>query len=360
MIPTEKLEELQKFYQDNRQIGLVLGAGVSKDSGVPLYQNLALDLFRETRTFLRRNAAPETAMGYLENQLKLPADKISVEPDKVIQFIRNYIGSEHRFKLSMKNAVFLDVPKDAKGNVELTYKRVSHKTYKDNDTLNSVITFCSAVPNRESNLDGSNSRWDINPKVAAILTTNYDNLVEGSFGSKYGKSLLKPFARPRSNKSDKKKNVITVYHMHGYISYTKDKRFKNGLKASDLVASENDYYAAFYNHLTFNNIVATTFLRQHSSLFIGCSMDDINLRRVLFQLKEENDYSTIKKDHYALIPESSKGKDQFNDELLYALGVRVIRISKKNIGKEIEIILKKMYISEDGFDENDWHDIKKS
>lgn len=184
----DSIEKLCSVYKSNSQIGLVLGAGVSKDSGVPLYKELALLLFEATQSELKDKSAPNDAMSYLNTQLQLFKDgkETVVEPDKIIQFICNYIGSDQAFKRFMKNVIFHNCPRDENGNLELTHKRIYHKTYKQNATLDALITFCATIPFSKTK-NARISRWETNPKVGAILTTNYDNLVEGSFGSKYGK-----------------------------------------------------------------------------------------------------------------------------------------------------------------------------
>lgn len=122
---------------------------------------------------------------------------------------------------------------------------------------------------------------------------------------------------------------------------------------------ENDYYNTFFNHLAFYNIIATSFLRRYSSIFIGCSMQDINIRRILYQLQTEKIASSDIKEHFALIPSESIEEDKFIDTLLKSLGVNVIRIPQKNKGREIERILKQVYISEDRMDEETWRIVRK-
>ncbi len=346
------LKKLCDVYKNTSQIGLVIGAGVSKISGVPLYKELALYLFEETEQKLLKNGAPEEAIEYLRGQLQLlkANKKLTIEPDKVIQFIAMYLDSEQAFKQAMKKIIFRDVPRDAAGNLELTHKRISSETFRKNPTLDAVITFCAAIPAVKTEA-AHRPGWLTNPKVGAILTTNYDNLVEGSFGTKYGKSLLKPVARLTSKEAIPGKDIIPVYHMHGYISYITDKRSKDGVKASNLVAAENDYYDTFYNYLGYQNRIASSFLRRYPAIFIGCSMQDINIRRILFQLQREKIASSDLKLHFALIPAESSEEDTFGDTLLNALGVDVIRLPGDNIGEQIRTVLRQVYTSEKGIDE---------
>jgi hypothetical protein len=236
---------------------------------------------------------------------------------------------------------------------------VGRPTYEDNDTLNAVISFCAAVPG-STLAAGSDGRWEINRKVGGILTTNYDNLVEGSFGSKYGKKLLKPVARKGSRESAPRKQVIPVYHMHGYISYVDDPKEPDGVKASELVIAEEDYYRTFYNLLGFSNVVAMSFLRQFPCLFVGCSMVDVNLRRILFHLQRDRIRATDVKEHFAILPPLETGEQEFEDAVLKSFGVTAIRLEKSaDLGPQVADIMKRLYLSLDGVTKEHWDLVKQ-
>ena len=153
--------------------------------------------------------------------------------------------------------------------------------------------------------------------------------------------------------------MIPVYHMHGYVSYIYDRKYPGGVKATELVIAEEDYYQTFYNLLGFSNVVAMSFLRRYPCIFIGCSMTDRNLRRILYHLKKERISSSDIKNHFAVMPPCFTGEDNFNDDLLNSFGVTVIRINgDKEFGKEVEDILKRVYLSLDGLTEDHWSKVK--
>ncbi len=354
------IDKLCEVYNKNSQIGLVMGAGVSKDSGIPLYRTYALLLFENSRSELIKNRAPREGINYLDSQLQSFYDnsEIQVAPEKVIQFVENFIKSEDVYKQKLKKTLFQNCPTDIKKRLELSHEMVFNKVYKENKTLNAIISFCAAIPSK-SGVNEKKSRWDANQKIGAILTTNYDNLLEGSFGTKYGKKLLKPVARPSSTEYNPKRNIIPVYHMHGYISYIRDKKNKTGVKASGIIAAETDYYNTFYNHLAFNNIIATSFLRRYPSIFIGCSMQDLNIRRILYQLQKERIAASDVKEHFAIIDSKTKKEDKFEDTLLKSLGVKVIRVPISEMGMQVENMLKQVYISTNDITESTWEKIKE-
>jgi len=223
----DPVDKLCDVYSQTEQIGLVLGAGVSKDSGVPLYKDLALNLL-ELGCKRKVLKAPRGAIDFLKATLQ----NTEHDPERVLQFISKYT-SERSLRLLLKQALYQNV------DIPLSHKMVGARTYTENDTLDAVITFCAAASGSMHGADSGAKHFDTNRRVGGILTTNYDALVEGSFGSKYGVKLLKPIARERSREYHRGKK-IPVYHMHGYVSYVQDPKAPDGVKASEqLVIAES-------------------------------------------------------------------------------------------------------------------------
>jgi hypothetical protein len=243
------IEELCRIYNDNPEIGFVLGAGVTKDSGVPNWRGLALKFFEKARKekYLRR--ASRTAVGFLNDELHQwqsgQEPNAELGPERILQFVCDHIKPKEKMKV-IKEVLFRNIDKES-------LNMVAARTYLENKTLDAIITFCAAV--EESPIAPAlGGRWETNRKVGGILTTNYDNLVEGSFNSKYGKRLLHPVAREGAREIFQDRRIIPVYHMHGYVSYVDNPDSIDGVKSSELVLTEKDYYQTFYNLLGFGNV----------------------------------------------------------------------------------------------------------
>ncbi|MBK8022526.1 MAG: SIR2 family protein [Chloroflexi bacterium] len=332
------IDQLCTMYRDVPQIGLVLGAGVSMGSGVPSYLELARQLFSR-------------ATG------SAAAEQGDTDPDKMIQYAVDHLEKREKLRLYVKEALY------ARVDTQRSHKMLGSKTYRDNATLDAVISFCAAIPGSPL-VPESTARSETNPKVGGILTTNYDSLVEGAFGSKYGKKLLKPVGREGAREEMPGKRVIPVYHMHGYVSYVDDPDEPDRVKASDLVIAEEDYYRAFYNLLGFGNIVAMSFLRRFPCLFIGCSMQDRNIRRILYHLRRERIDATAVVQHYALLTPRAADADAMDDALLRSLGVVPIRLAQPleegpTFGEQVEAILERLYVSLDGLEPEYWQAVKR-
>ena len=353
----DAIERLCATHRGVPQLGLVLGAGVSKESGVPLYSKLAYDLFELALKRRNLKGVPESVIAFMQEQARHlrtgQAGGTPQDPDKILQFVCDHLDPKANLPLLVKQVLYRNV------ETKLSHKMVASRTYRENRTLDAVITFCAALPGSVLAPD-SESRWETNPRVGGILTTNYDNLVEGSFGSKYGRSLLKPVTREGSRETVPGKRVIPVYHMHGYVSYVDDPKEPDGVKASDLVIAEDDYYRTFYNLLGFSNVVATSFLRQFPCLFVGCSMADRNVRRILYHLQRERIHSSEVWEHFAILPPLAAGEQEFDDAILRSFGVTAIRVADPDdLGAQVEAILRRVYLSLDGVEEEHWLEAKR-
>lgn len=338
------IDMLCAAYQEASQIGLVVGAGVSKESGVPLYRELACQLFELARQRHKLKEVPNSVLAFMAEQ---DAGSL-VEPDKILQYVCDHLVSKDSLRQLVKEVLYRHV------DTHKSHKMVGARTYLENLTLDAIISFC-AVPAGSPLAPGSTGRWGTNPKVGGILTTNYENLVEGAFGSKYGRSLLKPVAREGARERTPGKRVIPVYHMHGYVSYVDDPSAPDQVKASELVITEEDYYRTFYNLLGFSNVVAVSFLRQFPCVFVGCSMQDRNIRRILYHLRRERIGASTVCQHFAILPSRQQGEQDFYDAVLASFGVTAICLDDGYpMGVQIEAILKHVYISLEGVTEAHW------
>ena len=353
----DAIQKLCRTYRNAPQLGLVLGAGVSKESGVPLYVELAYALFDHAYENRKLRRVPRSVVAFMREQLAQlqagQAPAVYHDPDKVLQYVCDHLDTPDSLTLLVKQILYENV------ETRRSHKMVASRTYRENETLDAVISFCAALPGSVLAPEAQ-TRWETNPRVGGILTTNYDNLVEGSFGSKYGKSLLKPVAREGARETLPGKRVIPVYHMHGYVSYVDDPDEPDGVKASKLVVAEEDYYRTFYHLLGFNNVVAMSFLRQFPSLFVGCSMSDRNVRRILYHLGRVRISASEEREHFAILPPLPAGEEAFEDAVLASFGVTAIRVeAPSNMGAQVAAILKRVYLSLDGVTEEDWHEARR-
>ncbi len=114
-----------------------------------------------------------------------------------------------------------------------------------------------------------------------------------------------------------------IYYPHGYIP------MKGGV-TTDIVICEDDYQNHIYQQNLWANSIQTVTLSSHSCIFVGLSLNDSNIRRIINMCSHARRYM-----HYAFLPSSDENQasmmcDGLCDSDLYRLGIRVIRYPSEN------------------------------
>lgn len=324
-------------YRKSMKFGLVLGAGVTIDSHVPDYNELAIKLLEATIQEPQFTGSKELARNFAEYQREQREKKSETVPaDEIILYIRKLLGNDRSWlRKLVKRELYREVP------VGVTAGR---KIFEENSTLNAILTFCAACPGTFLSPNDSKYEIEVNNKVGGILTTNYDNLVESAFHTKYRFKLLKPVGRPSTDEFEQRerRSTIPVYHIHGYVGFKADENKAGQDGNPTIVIAEDDYFEAFYDPLGFGNYVAMSFLRKFPTLFIGAGMTDKNLRRFLYHLYNETDKTPIHQRKFAILQLKNSPVDAFMDMVLQGYGVETIWIKEF---KEVPNILHEMYVA---------------
>ena len=114
-------------------------------------------------------------------------------------------------------------------------------------------------------------------KIQSVITFNYDEFLEyelGECGCRYA---------PFHQKGALKDGELPIYHVHGYVPLKKP----GGSKFITL--AEDDYHTKYANCNHWSNIEIQHALIRTSCIFIGLSMTDPNLRRLIDYAKQEDD-----------------------------------------------------------------------
>ena len=157
-------------------------------------------------------------------------------------------------------------------------------------------------------------------KVESIITYNYDDLVEMAIEERGRKRAYSVVAKSRNTKTE-----IPVYHVHGLIPHEKSDI------ASTPILSEKEYHDIYRESFHWSNIEQLHALDRNTCFFIGLSMTDPNLRRLLdFSHSGNNNeihhYAFLKREPLYGIDDVEKNKRHFETiELqLESIGVWVI------------------------------------
>jgi hypothetical protein len=202
-----------------------------------------------------------------------------------------------------------------------------------------------------------------NPYVVAIVDFNVDSILRKFVQAKYGTRFLRTIERASKDLQLKR---IPHYKMHGLLRFEAERKQQVAKEAADkLVFTEGEYFDRFNSPTSLFNYTVLSLLRERAFLFVGLSMQDDNLRRLLHYsisermqafAEEAADSSHVGTDsddaahpeianaairHFAILrTEQTPGVDAARESTLRKLGVRVLWIDDYD---EIPLQLKEMY-----------------
>jgi hypothetical protein len=263
-------------------VTLVVGAGVCIARGLPNWDALAQDLWREA--FGRRRSPWDAS-----SKLKSPREVPQFLPI-VFELAYQKLGPES----------FLRTLRDR------LYQKARYPI-RDPEFRNSDETL--AVLARLIVQEFQRGR---NRRVDAIITLNADDLLEqaafalvGGASFARGKEVVRVVARPtHSALRGDQWQPIRVYHIHGFLPSNIRGNYGSGagMNFADafnhmLVFTDSQYWSTSATALAFANRVMLSALSESQCVFIGLSMTDINLLRwlALRTLERDRDVREVRR-----------------------------------------------------------------
>jgi hypothetical protein len=251
------------------RLTLICGAGISIDAGIPSWNEL---LVRLLGSMMKR----------ISQDQSIPLDNVT--PD---EFQRRYGPSA------------LVVGKYLKSNLGNDFiPQVRDALYSENptscDLIDIIVEFVR--PQR----DGK--------PLESIITFNFDGLIE--------EQLEKHKIRHKAISSEgirSRLNELPIFHVHGYLP----RKGKIG-KDSEIVFSEDAYHSQFIDPFSWSNLIQLNKLSQNTCLFIGLSLTDPNLRRLLDVANRKNPSRNLNHFIVKKMPNSSNNSDTL-DQLAFLL-----------------------------------------
>lgn len=218
---------------------LFLGAGISRKAKIPNWEKLISDLF----VYLISERLTYENIDLTKKDKELIINKFmnknNDSPLLQARYIRNGLGDEFITKLS----------------------DILYKNCKDTSKLlNAIAKLCQPIR------DGLG--------IKSVITYNFDDLLEYSLDQisvKY-KSIYRTFDIPS-------KNELEIYHVHGFLPRNPNE-YEN-INESNLIFSEEEYHKLILNSYNWSNLVQLNNFKNNTCLFIGLSVTDPNLRRLL-------------------------------------------------------------------------------
>lgn len=151
-------------------------------------------------------------------------------------------------------------------------------------------------------------------KIESIITYNYDDIIE----QELAKRDILFAAVDEQNRSES--NQFPIFHVHGFIPSEQDKSYDK-----NVVLSEDDYHKLYNNAFHWSNIEQIHALVHTTCFFIGLSMKDPNLRRLLDIAQQRGSGDPV---HYAFLWRGEYKQPPKVERIFYEMGVNVIWYSR--------------------------------
>jgi hypothetical protein len=233
-LPRQEIVKKISTAYKNEKLVFVLGAGASMDYGLPSWDILLQKLMVAT---IEKEQSASNALSKLFTELFSPSPLIAG------RFL-------HKFH-ETKNSSFEEAVRKVLYS-ELNFTKIS-------PVMDEIVKFCVAA-GKSPNLD-------------SIISYNFDDLVEQHL---LNTNVEIPFRPIYGIGMNPKLGELPIYHVHGYLP-------ENG-KLNDnnqITFGENVYHKQYTDIYSWNNIVQINKFRDYTCLFIGSSLTDPNIRRLL-------------------------------------------------------------------------------
>lgn len=244
----QSISNLTKAFKDEKLV-LVLGAGISLEFGIPTWDSLLQKLMVHT---IEKDNEVSTLLSNLFNKIFTPNPLIAG------RYLQDYFENNNSsFENMVRDVLYKKVEKDTKSSL-----------------LEEIVRLCVA-PGKSPNLD-------------SIITYNFDDILE----YKLEKTEMDiPFKSIYGIGMDVRNDELPIYHVHGFLPQNKKLD-----KLNVITFGESNYHQQYSDIYSWNNIVQINKFRENTCVFIGSSLTDPNIRRLLdIALKQKGNN---RKHHY--------------------------------------------------------------
>ena len=248
------ISALKREYE-REELALFVGAGISKDAGIPQWNELLNALLSKMIASRIKDKDSRILPEYLDSIIELAHQNQENTPITQMRYIKGAFSPDEYNKLVH----------------EVLYSR---KPRANTELLNTIAAICTPRRNHIG--------------VQGVITYNFDDLLERCLQkSKIQTNVLS--CEDDISTPDK----LSIFHVHGYMPYKVDEDSPN----TDLIFSEEDYHKVYRDAYCWSNLAQLNYLREHTCLFIGCPLTDPNLRRLLDVARRNNE----KPRHFAFL-----------------------------------------------------------
>ncbi len=235
----EKIDSLKGALIDN-QLTLVCGSGISRDSSIPTWNELLVNILNDV---------------YSNDSNSNTENKVTVESLLSLMPQSNLILGKY-LKIILKD----DFNKTVQKHLYLYY--------------NMFYEFEPINPNLETNMMKAIVELS-RPKrsgkrLESIITFNFDDLIECAL-SNNNIEHVSIWKEGQAYGID----ALPIFHVHGFLPNKRD------IEEPHLVFSEETYHSQFIDPYSWSNLILLNTFSTNVCLFVGLSLSDPNLRRLL-------------------------------------------------------------------------------
>lgn len=237
--------KLRDVYE-RQGIALVLGAGISMDAGVPSWNRLLSSLL----------------LGAVHSKLE-PGQPVTETYRPFTSVLEHCLPAEALVVAHYVKRVLSDRrgPRDQRANEAEFLSALRQELYRSAHPVPTPLLSALSTLTR-------GSRWDRQSGVKEVITYNFDVLFEESLAI-----VGCPYTSPRRD-TRAKEHGVPVYHPHGIIHRQPE-------DDDWAILAEDDYHAEFAAPHSWSNVVQLNAFSQLRCVFVGLSMTDPNIRRLL-------------------------------------------------------------------------------
>ncbi len=235
----------QSFHKGD--LSLFCGAGISFDAGIPTWNKLLKSLLKEI--YSNNSNIPDMDIR-LANIFQ---NRINVSPLILAQYLKLLLGK--KFKETVRDSL---------------YKNCNDKS----PIIDEIAELIRPRRNRKN--------------IISVVNFNFDDLIE----EKLNKEKIE-YKSIFSEGERIKETEFPIFHPHGFLPRKKRLTIKN-----EIVFSEDAYHTQFIDPFSWGNLVQLNHLNNNTCLFIGISLTDPNMRRLLDVSIRKN--GKREKNHYII------------------------------------------------------------
>lgn len=265
----EYLKELREAYLHE---GLVLyvGAGVSRSAGLPSWSELIQSLTLAMMT--RKVHSAFEALGKIEDERYWEAlSEIQADVERGADYVKPILMMARAIKTELKDDLPLAILRTFRRHAQRQALQKSREfTLRSSAPTSPLVEALISLARAERDTKG----------VQAIVNYNYDDILDEGLRKQNVRCVT-----VRSGKERIPQGSLPCYHVHGVLPlsgfWTRRTAHTKPANYGNFVFSEDEYHAEYSDPYKWSNMTQISLLGRHTGLFVGLSLEDPNIRRLI-------------------------------------------------------------------------------